>query len=283
MAEEVYKYQVWCDTDEQYETVWSETAPTTCPADPSGHTIDQSKTTIIEELGENHVILDMASIDNPSLPVQRVAIQPGRSGYRMCDRDFLVKTAQYAAEDSFEDLKVNTSSNKEDEWNELSFIGCYKEENGSIVPCTDQTDADSNACISIWDYVANNQVDGTPIDFDLKGGAFWVDDSVADDANRWKHKLYVMLAPNIPSSFGGRVRFFDGYLYPYKDDWMVAINTMAYEINPSVTVEAARMRIWVYYPAGTKLEHILRLVTYRPTGSMENDDESSSSSSSSSD
>ena len=282
MAEEIFKYQVWCDTDEQYETIWAESEPTTCPIDPVGHSIDQSKTTITEEKADNHVKLDMATIQNPDLDVQRVAIQPGRSSYHMCDRDFLVKTSQYEASDSYEDLKVHSSSNLEDDWNELNFVGCYKKVNGVMTLCSSQSDADTNAVLSIWDYVANDQIDGTPIDFDLKGGAFWVDDSVANDSDRWEHKLYVMLAPNIPTSYGGQIRFFDGYLYPYKDDWMVAINTMASPIDPTATVEAARIRVWVYYPAGVKLEHILRLVTYRPLGSTSNDEESSSSSSSSS-
>jgi hypothetical protein len=38
----LYRYRIWCDTDNQYEYVWSSELPTECPTD-AGHTIDTSK------------------------------------------------------------------------------------------------------------------------------------------------------------------------------------------------------------------------------------------------
>jgi hypothetical protein len=48
MATDVYKYRVYCDTDSKYEYVWAESEPTTCPANPVSHTIDQDKTVVVE-------------------------------------------------------------------------------------------------------------------------------------------------------------------------------------------------------------------------------------------
>ena len=68
---------------------------------------------------------------------------------------------------------------------------------------------------------------------------------------------------NIPAAYGGSCRFFDGYLYPYQGIWQEAINTLALTIDPSVTIEAARVRFWITYPAGAKQNHVLRVITYR--------------------
>jgi len=35
MADQVYKYRIWCNTDSKYEYQWSETAITKCPVDTS--------------------------------------------------------------------------------------------------------------------------------------------------------------------------------------------------------------------------------------------------------
>ena len=49
MTETVYKYKVWCNTDSKYIEIWATTEPTTCPENNT-HTIDTSKTSILEEL-----------------------------------------------------------------------------------------------------------------------------------------------------------------------------------------------------------------------------------------
>ena len=38
---------------------------------------------------------------------------------------------------------------------------------------------------------------------------------------------------------------------------------MAIEVDPSLTVEAARVRFWFYYPKGTKDNHVIRIITFR--------------------
>jgi hypothetical protein len=66
----VNKYRVWCDTDSKYEYVWAETAPTACPTD-TGHTIDTSKTSIVESRGDDFV--DISNVhDETGRPQLRV-------------------------------------------------------------------------------------------------------------------------------------------------------------------------------------------------------------------
>jgi len=261
----LYKYRVWCDTDSQWEYLWSEseTAPTTCPADPVGHTIDSNKTSVVETTeGEAVEIANMATLEKPTVGyVQRFVQQPARSGYYMSFRDFKLTTATLS--DTFEDLRVNTSTNKRTSWGELSFVGCYKGDDSSgYTACSDETDANNNGVLSIWDYVANDQAE-TPaaLDVDTMGGTFWCDKNLSGDA--WGHQLYCVLAPNIPTSMGGSLPFFDSYLYPYEGQWISCLNTFGFPLDPSVTQEAARVRTYVYYPAGTQNNHVLGLKIYR--------------------
>lgn len=59
MAMPVRKYRVWCDTDSQWEYVWlddTQGEPTVCPTN-TAHTIDTSKTSIVEEVIEDTVTI----------------------------------------------------------------------------------------------------------------------------------------------------------------------------------------------------------------------------------
>jgi hypothetical protein len=203
---------------------------------------------------------NFATIEDPTKVVQRVVVQPGRTGYFMCDRDIKINTGVVGA-DSFQDLKVNSSDNKQESWGEVSLVGCYKLDSGNYVACADQADADTNAVLSVYDYVAINQTTDAAIEYDFKGGALWSDASLVADV--WEHRMYAMLAPNIPAASGGSVRFFDGYLYPYQGKWQECVNSLSLKIDPSQSVEAARIRFWIYYPAGAKQNHVLRIITYR--------------------
>ena len=53
----VKNWRVYCTTDSKYETIWSETEPTTCPYDPINHTIDASKTASIETISDHMVTI----------------------------------------------------------------------------------------------------------------------------------------------------------------------------------------------------------------------------------
>jgi hypothetical protein len=98
----------------------------------------------------------------------------------------------------------------------------------------------------------------------MMGGVLWVDPNLTgagDDI--WKHQFYALMAPSLPTSVGGAVPFFDCYLRPYQGEWASALNTLALKLDPTATVEAARIRFWLYYPAGAKQTHILGLKSYR--------------------
>lgn len=210
-------------------------------------------------------VTNFATLEDPDHGVQRVIVQPARTGYFMCNRDIRMRTSIFDPADSYEDLKTNPATNELTDWGEVTQVGCFKSDGADgYVSCDDQADADANAVLSVWDYLANDQTPAkNPIDIDLKGGVFYIDDALQADVDKWKHHLYVMMAPNIPASMGGQVTFFDAYMYPFRGNKMDSINTMARTLDPSVTPEAARIRVWVYYPAGVKLEHVMRIVTFR--------------------
>lgn len=49
MTDTIYKYRVWCTTDNKWVESWGATLPTTC-AENNTHTIDSTKTTIIDQI-----------------------------------------------------------------------------------------------------------------------------------------------------------------------------------------------------------------------------------------
>jgi hypothetical protein len=80
--------------------------------------------------------------------------------------------------------------------------------------------------------------------------------------------LYAMVAPNIPNSYGGSIRFFDGYLEPYEGGEISAISQLAVFMNVDVSPEATRLRIYIYHPPGAKQSHIFRVIMFRPIGTF---------------
>lgn len=48
----LYQWRLRCTTDTRFEYIWSETEPTLCPTD-GAHTIDSSKTTIVDKIADN--------------------------------------------------------------------------------------------------------------------------------------------------------------------------------------------------------------------------------------
>lgn len=56
MSATVYNWKLLCTTESAYKTVWSETAPTTCPTN-TAHTISGSSVTIIDQRGDNIVTI----------------------------------------------------------------------------------------------------------------------------------------------------------------------------------------------------------------------------------
>jgi len=50
----LYYWRIRCDTDDKYEYIWDEDKPTVCPANNT-HTIDATKTSIINKVDENSI------------------------------------------------------------------------------------------------------------------------------------------------------------------------------------------------------------------------------------
>lgn len=212
---------------------------------------------------------------NGSLPQAPIISTPG---HRLNDRDVLVRVGEF--DNPFEDLRVNPDDNKEVAWGEVTCdpadtdpankTGVFKlDGNGDWVRCTDQTDAAANAGLTVLEYQARQGgvAGGDALKYDVRGGTLWVDSNVPDDGDRWSHRVYSVGAPDLSAVLGGRVPFFDGYLFPYRNNWMQTLNPVAFPMDPSASAAASIVRVWFYYKAGTAYEHVLRFHLYRPTGS----------------
>lgn len=198
--------------------------------------------------------------------VQLMQPQPQTPGYEMCNKDIRLTPGKTVQADSVQDLKVNISTKLEEDWSgsECALVGVFKSDGTQV---TDQADADANGVLTIWDYKAVDQKDGTTeIPFDIRGGLIRPDPAVPA-AERWGHRVYVVAAPGVPAAAGGSVRLFDGYLGPYSGQDLQEVSPQARPLDPAVAAGSNVVRIYIYHPAtgGTAFrEHVLRLLTYRP-------------------
>ena len=261
----VSKYRVWCETEGKYVYTWSEEEPTVCPNNNT-HTIDTDLTSVEEETNTDQVELINMSMTPEG--VLRAAPQSCSPGYYLCSRDFLVRTS-IVGDDSFEDLYVDPNDNIRKSWGEMTAYSpnarsAYKLVDGVYVEVDDQADADANATMSIWQYQPLSRITGEPIKIEIIGGCFDVDDNLVEP--KLDHQMYIVLAPDIPLSMGGQHPFFDGYLKPFEGGTKQCMNSLASGLDPAVSPAAAIVRLWCYYPAGAKQNHIVRFTTYRQLG-----------------
>jgi hypothetical protein len=171
------------------------------------------------------------------------------------------------ANPSCEDLKINTTTLKEENWGELTLVGVYKDDSGSIVLCADQADATANAILSIWEYTAINPYTYNLLTYELRDGYLIVDPTLPTD-ERWDHRAYAIGAYLIPGDQGGSLRLFDGYLGPAPNGIIDATSPQTFVLDPNLGPSTSAIRLFLYYPAGSALKHVLRLVTYRPPGTF---------------
>jgi hypothetical protein len=209
--------------------------------------------------------------------VQYFVPKPGGYGMKMCDRDFRVNTSIYAPADSFEDLWINPTSLLEAPWGEMAQQGVYKDDGGSMVACTDQTDCDANCVLSVFDYCARLPADQSLVKYEIRDGILYVDPNLFVDVNaptpteRFGTRAYAVIAPAIPGPSGGSIAVFDGYLgSDTKRLTVEALSPQAEVLDPAGPAGAAGvcLRLYIYHPAGQKLSHVLRLVTYRAPGTF---------------
>ena len=165
---------------------------------------------------------------------------------------------------SLEDIKIDPITYTKGAWFEVQQVGVFKDDGGGgYVQCADQTDATNNAILSVWRYLAIDQITGAPCDVELRDGYMIVDSALSDSLD---HQAYAIGAPQIPASLGGQVLQFDAYLKFFKGEMLGATSPQAKAMTPNGPAgrAAAELRIYVYYPSATQNNHILRLVTYRP-------------------
>jgi len=263
----IIEYRVRCqeEASDQYWLLDSASpVPTTCPNN-TAHTI----------VGDAVVV---STIDRQPLQredgVEYSVPKAASFGYEMCDRDFRVNTGKFTAAESFEDVKINPATLLEESWGELSQIGVYKDVSGTMTLCTDQADVDAAGILSVWEYAA--KVSGTPIRWEVRDGAIYVDPAIhaipdtPTETERFGHRVYSVFAPTIPGNLGGSIAVFDGYMGSSKGLKVVALSPQASVLDPAGAAGAAgaALRLYLYYPIGTKLSHVMRLVTYRAPGTF---------------
>jgi len=269
MTKTLSKYRIYCVTDAQYEYTdyidVTDGAPTVCPVN-AAHTIDSNQTTATEVITNTALAREDGVIY--SVP------KPSSYGLEMCDRDFRINTCIYAGSSAFEDLKLNTTTLKEDNWNEMSLVGVYKDVAGTMTLCTDQTDCDSNGILTVFEYCAKLPADSSLILYEMRDGILYVDPDLAVDWNnlteseKFGYRTYAVIAPDIPAALGGSIAVFDSYLGMAPNRTVEALSPQATVLDPSGPGGAAGvvLRLYFYHPAGSKLSHVMRLVMYRAPG-----------------
>lgn len=207
-----------------------------------------------------------ATADDPQKDEDGVLLikqQPQKVGLLMCDRDVKLNTCVLGA-GAFEDKKVDVSTRLEVGWNEMVAVGVFKADG---TPVADQTDADLNGVLSVWDYRAVDQADGTTlIPYDIRGGSLRVDAGIPLSTEAFSHRIYAMAAPDLGQP--NYVRLFDGYVGLLAGETLEVFSPSAKHMNPNLAPGASVLRVYIYHPAGAKRSHVLRLVTYRGAGTF---------------
>lgn len=201
--------------------------------------------------------------------VSYIVPQPQTFGYEMCDRDIKIVTCKYTQADAVEDLKINPTTLKEEAWAgpELSLVGVYKTGSPNMVACTDQTDANTNGVLSVFEYKAYSQANGTTqIPYNIRSGALVKDPAIPAN-ERFSHRAYVVAVPGLGSTYF--VRLFDGYMAGHPDEMLNVESPQAKLLDPTPYPGVANaIRVYIYHPAGQSNAHILWLLTYRPAGTF---------------
>ena len=261
-------YTIHCSTEGLWKDHYlpeGDPEPTTCPTD-TGHTVTPDSVSVVETIGPDEVTVT----NQPVVRGDGVAYavpKPSTFGMEMCDRDFRINTCLVDGAASLEDWKVNTSTNKEEDWNELTLVGVYRDDAGAMVLCADQVEADAGGILSVWDYTA--RISGAQIPFEIRDGLLYVDPAMPAN-ERWDHRAYSVVAPGIPAAYGGSVAVFDGYLGAAPNGVIEALSPQTSILDPAGPggLPGAIIRIYIFHPVAAKLSHVLRLVTYRAPGTF---------------
>lgn len=192
--------------------------------------------------------------------------QANTPGYRYHDRDIRLKTCIVDAATAIEDLRVDTQDgHKRKSWNEVALVGILKgDDTSGYSACADQADADANGVVSVFDFQVKDGT-STPVPYNILAGAFYVDPTLV--APKDGHRGFIVAAPNLPPAVNGSIPLMDCYLEPWEGRWIDSRSPHAMKVDPTASVEASKIRIYLFHPAGAKQTHILRFITFRPNGS----------------
>lgn len=202
--------------------------------------------------------------------------KPKASGFNfiMCDRDIKIVTGTRIQSEAVEDLRYNPSDHSRSDWGECTLVGVFKssgDPHSPLAPVASDAEAGTLGICTVVDYLARNQNSVSspkdPVRYEIRGGALWVSPSLV---NPWEHQIYAVAAPMIPSNLGGHLTFFDGYLEASSGSVVQAFSSDAFRLDPNGPAgeEGAKVRVAVFYPQGSQVTHVLRLVTYREPGTF---------------
>lgn len=246
MAEEVYKYQVWCDTDSKYETVWAEEKPTTCPAN-DGHTIDQSKTTIIDQVANTDVEISNASFTATSKHML-VEVAPregiGLNFYtpNFCDRttwyEGSTAITEFAMTDSGDKTTWNTNGTHTGPWVDLTHGKIFAEDLITAATpaylCKVEVSTDTG---TTWVEKTENDFDATDDDFSVD----YVNGTVTFNSALGVGDLVRASFSNAPSTL----------TYTIKPDEGKRVRLVHVECQMSIDIEfttKVEYQVWAYNP-----------------------------------
>lgn len=143
MSRQVHKYRVYCNTEQSYKFVWSDTTPTTCPSN-NQHTIDDVTITIIDSITTSSVNILQESI-------------PTGGNYRVEGRKMTIAANSTQTEDlSFPyQLSVLTITLTTDDGNEDDILNCFLAPNTTIGVLT-QSASQGSSTIHVSPTVVEN-------------------------------------------------------------------------------------------------------------------------------
>jgi hypothetical protein len=159
MSKQVHKYRLFCNTEQTYHFVWSDSTPTTCPAN-NQHEIDNVTISIIDSITTSAVNIVQESV-------------PTGGNYRVEGRKLDISANSTQSEDIVfpYQLSVLTITIHTSEENEDDILNCYIAPNTTVGVLT-QAATQGDTTLHVWPTVVANMkvgyrvsiVDSVPID-----------------------------------------------------------------------------------------------------------------------
>ena len=223
----IYKYRIYCETEQTYVYTWAETEPTTCPNNPA-HTINTDTIVIVDEAdNEPHKVRTLNCAE--SMGIHGKFIQ--------------IKTADDSA------TKFVDNDKDGNDQGHITYI--MKDSNG---------DTTTDKSLAVETHI-DIEVD---FNIELYGGKFCVPSELAgsnDDA--WK--LFAIMAPDIPEANGGShpfvnnlgIKWYKGSSY----DCSSLVNPKPVAYDP--VYHSGKLRLIFKHPQGASSEFQILIGMYK--------------------